>query len=94
MLWNHQFGGKYGPRGPPRAIYEPGGSGCRTDTYCIERVKITSLYWFQVVKDYADVADFIIIYIAEAHPIDGMFVHNKKKQITSHRSIGKGQFLQ
>ena len=26
-LWNHQFGAKYGPRGPPRAIYEPGGQG-------------------------------------------------------------------
>ena len=37
-LWNHQFGAKYSPRGPPRAIYEPGGSGCRRDTYCIERV--------------------------------------------------------
>ena len=27
MLWNHQFGAKYGPRGPPRAIYEPGSQG-------------------------------------------------------------------
>ena len=35
-----QFGAKYGPRGTPRAIYEPGGSGCHRDTYCIERVKV------------------------------------------------------
>ena len=27
MLWNHQFGAKYGPRSPPQAIYEPGGQG-------------------------------------------------------------------
>ena len=27
MLWNHQFAAKYGPRGPPRATYEPGGQG-------------------------------------------------------------------
>ena len=26
-LWMPQFGAKYGPRGPPRAIYEPGGQG-------------------------------------------------------------------
>ena len=38
-LWKPHFGAKYGPRGPPRAIYEPGGPGCRRDTYCIERVK-------------------------------------------------------
>ena len=39
-LWKPHFGAKYGPRGPPRAIYEPGGPGCRRDTYCIERVKV------------------------------------------------------
>ena len=39
MLWNHQLGAKYGPRGPPRAIYEPYMS---RDTYCIERVKISN----------------------------------------------------
>ena len=38
-LWKPHFGAKYGPRGPPRAIYEPGGPGCRRDTYRIERVK-------------------------------------------------------
>ena len=26
-LWKPHFGAKYGPRGPPRAIYEPGGQG-------------------------------------------------------------------
>ena len=26
-VWNHQFGAKYGPVSPPRAIYEPGGQG-------------------------------------------------------------------
>ena len=26
-LWSHQVGAKYGPRGPLRAIYEPGGQG-------------------------------------------------------------------
>ena len=25
--WNHLYAAKYGPRGPPRAIYEPGGQG-------------------------------------------------------------------
>ena len=39
-LWKPHFGAKYGPRGPPRAIYEPGGPGCHRDTYCIERVKV------------------------------------------------------
>ena len=39
-LWKPHFGAKYGPRGPPRAIYEPGGPGCYRDTYCIKRVKV------------------------------------------------------
>ena len=39
------FGAKYGPRGPSRAIYEPGGPGGRRDTYCIERVKHYSTHW-------------------------------------------------
>ena len=26
-LWKAHFGAKYGPRGPPRAIYEPGDQG-------------------------------------------------------------------
>ena len=39
-LCKPHFGAKYGPRGPPRAIYEPGGPGCHRDTYCIERVKV------------------------------------------------------
>ena len=39
-LWKLHFGAKYTPRGPPRAIYEPGGPGCRRDTYSIERVKV------------------------------------------------------
>ena len=26
-LWMPQFGAEKGPRGPPRAIYEPGGQG-------------------------------------------------------------------
>ena len=39
-LWKPHFGAKYGPRGPSRAIYEPGGPGCRRDTYCIKKVKV------------------------------------------------------
>ena len=39
-LCKPHFGAKYGPRGPPRAIYEPGGPGCCRDTYCIKRVKV------------------------------------------------------
>ena len=42
-LWKPHFGAKYGPRGPSRDIYEPGGPGCRRDTYCIERVK----HWYK-----------------------------------------------
>ena len=37
MFWNHQFGVKYGPRGPPRAIYEPGGKGV-AETPIVSRV--------------------------------------------------------
>ena len=39
-LWKPHFGAKYGPRGPPRVIYEPGGPVSHRDTYCIERVKV------------------------------------------------------
>ena len=38
--WKPHFGAKYGPRGPPRAIYEPGGPGCHRDTYSIKRFKV------------------------------------------------------
>ena len=37
-LWMPQFGTKKGPRGPPRAIYEPGGSGEHRAPHGIERV--------------------------------------------------------
>ena len=43
-LWKPQFGSQYGPRGPPRAIYVPRGSGECRDTYCIERVNDRHLY--------------------------------------------------
>ena len=49
-----------------------------------------SYSFLKVVKDYADVADFAIIYIAEAHAIDRLPTLNKnKKEIKHHRNIVK-----
>ena len=35
-LWKPQFGAKYGPRSPPRAIYEPGGQ-CSKETPIVSK---------------------------------------------------------
>ncbi len=50
--------------------------------------KTKPLFW-QVVKDYADVADFVIIYVAEAHATDGYSIQVNKFQMKEHRNIGK-----
>ena len=58
-LCKPHFGAKYGPRGPPRAIYEPGGPGCCRDTYSIERVKRNNRKLFH----YRDVIRLLFIFI-------------------------------
>ena len=44
MLWNHQFGAKYGLGGPSRAMYEPGGQSV-TETPIVSKglIQISSL---------------------------------------------------
>ena len=43
----------------------------------------------KVVKDYADVADFVIIYIVEAHAMNRIPVLGNKMQIQHHKNIGR-----
>ena len=46
---------------------------------------------FQVVVDYADVADFIFIYTTEAHPVDGLAMETNPYIIKQHTNIGNSQ---
>ena len=41
----------------------------------------------EIVREYGSVADFLLIYIAEAHPTDGWAFANNKYQIPNHINI-------
>lgn len=39
----------------------------------------------QLTEDYADVADFVIVYISEAHPTDGWAIEGNVFQVANHK---------
>lgn len=41
----------------------------------------------RVVRQYADIADFVVVYIEEAHPTDGWVSSDAPHQIPTHRSL-------
>ena len=43
----------------------------------------------QLVLDYTEVADFIIVYTSEAHPTDGWLIHGNKYTIQQHRTLAE-----
>jgi hypothetical protein len=41
----------------------------------------------QIARDFAEIADFVIIYMGEAHPTDGFFLQTNDYNIRKHRSL-------
>ena len=78
-LWKPHFGAKYGPRGPPRAIYEPRGPGCHRDTYCIERVNFC-------LKSVPIICLLVIKSILIDYPLDMKDPTNTQNNIIRHSS--------
>ncbi|XP_042219572.1 type I iodothyronine deiodinase-like [Homarus americanus] len=47
---------------------------------------MTSLWWWQLRERYSSVADFVVVYTAEAHPTDG-WVFEGNVEVANHRSL-------
>ncbi|ROT82965.1 type I iodothyronine deiodinase [Penaeus vannamei] len=41
----------------------------------------------KLTEDYADVADFVIVYISEAHPTDGWAIEGNVFQVSNHKNM-------
>ena len=48
---------------------------------------LTKELFDSVVKEFEDIADFLIVYISEAHPTDGWVIDDNRYQLANHRSI-------
>lgn len=41
----------------------------------------------KIVRDFSDVADFVFVYVEEAHPVDGWDYESNKYKIPEHKTV-------